>query len=76
MPEGTWSALAVGPYAACGVQDGDAVCWGSDAYGQTHPPSGAWPLGAVSVGWYAACAITGDGNVLCWGYDYYGGTGP
>lgn len=68
--------------------DGEAYCWGSNAYGQlgngnltdSNTPvqvlQGAVPAGvtftSVQVGFYHACALGSDSKVYCWGRNNYG----
>jgi alpha-tubulin suppressor-like RCC1 family protein len=85
-------SIAAGTTHACAVKDdGNVLCWGNNAHGQTGHPSGAsntpegvlrsegGPLtGATGVwaGHEFTCAITGDeGNVYCWGHNKYGQAG-
>lgn len=67
-PAGT---IAAGADHSCAIRvDGTIVCWGSNSYGQTDAPGGAFT--AVSAGTYHSCAIRTDSTVVCWGDNPYG----
>jgi hypothetical protein len=49
-------------------------CWGSDSFGDTLPPPGAFT--SVNTGWDFACGLKSDGTITCWGNSAYGDTTP
>ena len=65
-PPGRYTALTVGGGHACALTEaGEAVCWGSNAYGQAEAPSGTYS--AISAGSGDTCALTDAGEIECWG---------
>ena len=83
LPTGrTAIALAGGSQYSCAVlDDGSAMCWGSNDYGQlgtgnyvdvdeptavTAIPSNR-TIAAISAAQKTTCAILDDGNLVCWG---------
>ncbi len=52
-----------------GTEDSEIVCWGSNQYGESTPPSGAFKQ--LSAGFDFTCAIRSggatDGQIECWG---------
>ncbi len=59
----------------CGLlEDGSAVCWGSDSRGQSSPPDGRFK--AVSSGRWHTCGLLEDGSAVCWGSDSQGQSSP
>ena len=64
-----------GQVHTCGVKtDGSVVCWGSDWYGQSTPPSGSFLQ--VSAGDSHTCGVKMDGSVVCWGGNDLGQSEP
>jgi hypothetical protein len=54
--------------------DGTLDCWGSDAMGQSTPPSGIFS--GITAGGYHACGIRSVGVAACWGSDSQGQSTP
>ncbi len=69
-----WTEVAAGRNHSCGVRKGEAVCWGSDAWGEASPPGG--PIRGVTVGWRHGCGLRPDGAAVCWGDDSSGQASP
>ena len=64
-------SMEVGNDHSCGVLTGNvARCWGSDLFGRTTVPAGAYS--AVSAGWGHSCGLTTSGNARCWGDRFFG----
>lgn len=58
--------VSSGLHNTCAVMtDGSAVCWGSNALGQSTPPAGEYLQ--VSASMQHACGLLVDGTVACWG---------
>lgn len=70
------------------LDDGSAVCWGSDADGrlgngsvvtgaQAEPSAVILPTGrravAISAGIFTSCALLDNGELFCWGDGFYDG---
>lgn len=82
-------AIGVGAEHACAVvDDGEVLCWGSDASGQLgdggpdltveEPRYPAWqlpPARGVCGGDEFSCAVTSNGAVYCWGANSEGQLG-
>lgn len=69
------SVLSAGFLHICGIQaDRTLICWGSDEYGQSSPPTGEFHQ--VSAGAYFNCALDLEGAIQCWGRDTAGETSP
>ncbi len=80
--------IAAGAYHTCALNHGgQALCWGSNLYGQLGDgtlttrfmPWGVSGLNgsayAIDGGFYHTCALTSAGGVKCWGYNSYGQLG-
>lgn len=77
--EALWSAVAVGEYHSCGIQeDGSLWCWGRNLNGQlgdgtTTDKAAPSRVGAdsdwadVQAGWSSTCGRRADGSLYCWG---------
>ena len=51
---------------ACGIAtDHTIACWGSNEFGQTDAPAGAYEH--LAAGFDHTCAIATDGEIDCWG---------
>lgn len=63
------SALTIGAHHTCGIrQDGTAMCWGDNWYGEASPLPGTFM--ELSAGFAHTCGLRGDGSVACWGVGY------
>lgn len=63
------NALTIGAHHTCGIrQDGTAMCWGDNWYGEARPLPGSFI--ELSAGFGHACGLRGDGGVDCWGAGY------
>jgi alpha-tubulin suppressor-like RCC1 family protein len=81
--------VEAGPTNVCArLRDTTAMCWGDDTWGELgdgKPPTGAANLpapvvnltnvAALTLGFYASCALHRDGRVSCWGNGGLGDTG-
>ena len=79
--------MAVGAYHSCaGLQDGTAVCWGYNLYGQlgngtnvdSATPvavSGLTNVAFVGTARVTSCALLTDNTYKCWGYGSLGSLG-
>ena len=66
--------MSDGPEHTCALtEDGEAVCWGWNTFGQTDAPPGRYA--AIAAGGPFTCALTGDGEAVCWGARIYGRRG-
>jgi alpha-tubulin suppressor-like RCC1 family protein len=52
-------------------ENGAAVSWGSNQFGQTNTPALTNAV-AISGGYFTSLALKSDGSVTGWGVDYYG----
>ena len=69
-PAGT-ATIAAGETHSCGIrEDGTAVCWGDNSYGQADAPSATFTT--ISAGGGHSCGIREDGTAVCWGDNSYG----
>ena len=83
----TWSAIALGSYHTCGIDNGELFCWGVDFRGQIGNGSGStsaieapqkigssssWSV--IAAGDTHTCGID-NGELYCWGYDSNGQIG-
>lgn len=73
-----WSDPAVGKFVAisagyettCGIlEGGEAVCWGSDAWGVSAPPDVRFK--SISLSESMACGLDVEDQLVCWGDDYF-----
>ena len=69
--------VSAGQYHTCALRnDGTAFCWGSNASGQSAPPS-ATLFSQIDSGDSFNCGVTLDHTVVCWGNNNQGqGTVP
>ncbi len=78
-----FSELYAGFYHSCGLlQNGSAVCWGNNVYGQIGngatgtnvsiptPVSGDYNFSSLALGNFHSCGLLVNGSVLCWGRDH------
>jgi hypothetical protein len=74
---GCWVDITVGRNHSCAVKtDGSVTCWGSDADGQSTPPTGS-NFVQISAGYRNTCALDGTTKqVSCWGSNTYGESSP
>ncbi len=64
-------SVSVGWDHACALRDdGTAVCWGDNVWGQSEAPPGTFT--EVSAGTSHSCGLRGDGSLECWGRDEIG----
>ncbi|CAN5389465.1 hypothetical protein BH09GEM1_BH09GEM1_38900 [soil metagenome] len=82
----TFSSLATGPFASCGITSGSTmVCWGLGSYSfrgdgelftlRTAPTTvatGGRTFVRIAIGGRDICALDASGQAFCWG-DNYGG---
>ena len=60
---------------SCGLrQNGKAICWGDNNYGQASPPEGYFTK--VSLGSDHSCGLLSDGTAECWGRNHLGQANP
>ena len=68
----TGATISAGWQHSCGIrEDGTAVCWGNNNYGQVDAPSGTFTTISAG-GWQHSCGVRGDGTAVCWGNNQYG----
>ena len=85
-----FAALAAGHSHTCGLAtDGQAYCWGWNAFyqrGNATDPRATEPVPvttdarftAIDAGWHHTCAVAAgedEGDVYCWGHGRYGQNG-
>jgi len=85
---GGWTAVTASGTHACGIANGNAMCWGYNYNGELgdgtsgntspHPApvlvSGLGPVDSIVVGSDHSCAIE-TGTARCWGFNLYGQVG-
>ena len=75
-PSGAYRSIAAGARHSCASfpSQGDAVCWGDNAHGQTDIPDASMGrLGFVAAGDAHSCATPQvTGPIVCWGSDAQG----
>ena len=73
---GPFKAVSGGWSHTCAIrEDGTAVCWGADAYGQASPPEGEVFV-AIGCDSDHTCGIRPDGAAVCWGRDNFRQSSP
>jgi alpha-tubulin suppressor-like RCC1 family protein len=82
-----FTRLEVGLWNGCGLtQQGSALCWGNNSFGQlgigskgqpSQPVavSGGLAFRQLSVGAAHMCGVAADGQAYCWGANFYGNLG-
>jgi Regulator of chromosome condensation (RCC1) repeat len=66
-----YSELALGVFHVCGLvpdnvgEEGPAVCWGGNSYGEGTPPSVSFKN--IYAGYYESCGQDASGALQCWG---------
>ena len=69
------AGISAGVYRTCALREnGEAECWGYDAFGQSDLP--ATPFAAISVGGNHTCALREDGAAECRGLSFAGQSDP
>ena len=83
----TASTISAGHRHTCTALDnGSAMCWGYNYYGQLGDNSttsryapvhvyGITNATTISTKYFHTCAVLGNGSVMCWGYNDYGQLG-
>src|SRR5438105_3182648 len=67
------AVVSSGADHACALRpDATVVCWGSNNYNESSPPSGTFVQIDSGIGF--TCGIRSDGTLACWGYDFQGQT--
>jgi hypothetical protein len=64
-PVGAFEHLSVGRFHACGLADGEIICWGDNEDGQSEPPD--VQLTTLDAGESGTCGLTPLGEPICWG---------
>ena len=66
VPADGFVQVAAGQDHSCALRaDGEVVCWGRNAYGESSPPPG--PFLQVVAGADRSAGLRPDGSVTCWG---------
>jgi hypothetical protein len=71
-PGRTYDTLSVQGWAACGLSEQTAHCWGVPYDSVRNVHYGAGQLVRIEVGESEACGYTADGNSQCWDEYSYG----
>ncbi|MEM9189249.1 MAG: hypothetical protein AAGF12_08740 [Myxococcota bacterium] len=82
----TTTSIAAGGNTTCALQEGEVLCWGSNAQGQVGngdsaskvllPEStGLTDIRTLAVGTFHGCAIGNTGALSCWGFGSQGQLG-
>jgi hypothetical protein len=72
--------IALGSGHACGLAPdhrggaAEAVCWGSDLYGEASPVPG--PFTHLVAGYLETCGVREDATLACWGTESWGMNAP
>ena len=73
QPDVGAEAVSAGWWHTCVLlRNGDVLCQGADAQGQSTVPTDLGPVRQISAGFNHTCAITSSGTVRCWGSNGYG----
>ncbi len=68
--------ISSGENYSCALRDdGKAVCWGRNDYGQAKPPENERFM-SISSGPEHACGLKDDGSAVCWGNNAEGQAAP
>lgn len=72
---GVFTQVSTGVLHGCALraENGQAICWGNNAYGQTTPPVSDSFTKLVS-GDYHTCGLRADDTAICWGRNQSGQT--
>ena len=69
------SLIAAGDEHTCALNpQGEAICWGWNAFSQTNAPEGSFVH--IDAGGHATCAIDTKGRAICWGDNRQGQSSP
>ena len=64
--------MAAGGITPVVLEDGTALCWGGDEYGQAQAPDGLF-FETIEASEHHSCGLTAEGEAVCWGISDGGG---